>query len=126
MKAISVKETGRLKGTIEIQGSKNTVLPIMAATLLSSGVSVIHNCPMIEDVRVMCQLLNCLQVSTVFENHTLTIDTTNAAYQPLPYTLTKKLRSSVLLLGPLLARWQKAELGMPEDVPLVCVRLTFI
>lgn len=113
MKAISVKETGRLKGTIEIQGSKNTVLPIMAATLLSSGVSVIHNCPMIEDVRVMCQLLNCLQVSTVFENHTLTIDTTNAAYQPLPYTLTKKLRSSVLLLGPLLARWQKAELGMP-------------
>lgn len=113
LKAISVKETGKLKGTIEIQGSKNTVLPIMAATLLSSGISVIHNCPMIEDVRVMCQLLNCLHVHTNFENHILTIDTRNAAYEPLPYSLTRKLRSSVLLLGPLLARWQKAELGMP-------------
>lgn len=113
MKAISVKETGKLKGTIEIQGSKNTVLPIMAASLLSSGVSVIHNCPMIEDVRVMCQLLNCLHISTTLENHTLTIDTRSAVYRPLPYSLTKKLRSSVLLLGPLLARWQKAELGMP-------------
>ena len=56
LKAISVKEAGELKGTIEIQGSKNTVLPVMAATLLTSGISVIYNCPMIEDVQVMCRL----------------------------------------------------------------------
>lgn len=113
LKAISVKEAGRLKGTIEIQGSKNTVLPIMAATLLATGISVIHNCPMIEDVRVMCQLLEFLNVKTTLENHTLTIDTTNAVFKPLPFSLTGKLRSSVLLLGALLARWQKAEIGMP-------------
>lgn len=113
LKAISVKEAALLKGSIEIQGSKNTVLPIMAATLLSSGISVIYNCPMIEDVQVMCQLLECLHVKTRLEDHVLTIDTRNASYEVLPDTLTKKLRSSVLLLGPVLARWQKAEIGMP-------------
>lgn len=113
LKAISVKEAALLKGSIEIQGSKNTVLPVMAATLLSSGISVIYNCPMIEDVQVMCQLLECLHVRTRLQNHVLTIDTRNASYEVLPDTLTKKLRSSVLLLGPILARWQKAEIGMP-------------
>lgn len=113
LRAISIKEAARLKGNIIIQGSKNTVLPIMAATLLASGISVIHNCPMIEDVQVMCKLLECLHVKTRLEDHVLTIDTREAAYEPLPYSLTSKLRSSVLLLGPLLARWQKAEMGMP-------------
>lgn len=108
-----MKKADFLKGNIEIQGSKNTVLPIIAATLLSSGISVIYNCPMIEDVFVMCQLLECLNVKTKFENHVLTVDTREADYAPLPSELTGKLRSSVLLLGPVLARWKKAEIGMP-------------
>ena len=113
LKAISVKEAVRLKGTIRVQGSKNTILPIMAATLLTSGISVIHNCPMIEDVQVMCRLLECLHIKTRLESNVLTVDTTEASYEPLPYSLTGKLRSSVLLLGPMLARWQRAEIGMP-------------
>ena len=113
MKAISMKETGRLNGTITIQGSKNTVLPIMAATVLGSGIFVIENCPVIEDVYAMCELLQCLQIHTTLKGHTLTIDTTRAAYAPLPYEMTSRLRSSILLLGPMLARWQQAEIGMP-------------
>lgn len=113
LKAISVKETSVLKGTIEIQGSKNTVLPIMAATLLSTGISVIYNCPDIEDVRQMCQLFEYLKVKTHFEQHILTIDTRTIEYAAIPYEATSKLRSSILLLGPMLARWQKVELGMP-------------
>ncbi len=113
LRAISVKEVSKLKGNIEIQGSKNTVLPIMAATLLSSGVSVIYNCPDIDDVAVMCRLLECLHVKTERKGNTLTIDTTEADYEPLPLSLTGKLRSSVLLLGPILARWGKAQIGMP-------------
>lgn len=113
LKAISVKEATALKGSIDIQGSKNTVLPIMAASLLAKGVSTIYNCPMIEDVFVMCKLLECLHVTTSLNEHVLTLDTTNASYEPLPYELTKKLRSSVLLLGPVLARWKRAEIGMP-------------
>lgn len=113
LKAISVKEATSLKGIIRVQGSKNTVLPIMAASLLAKGVCEIYNCPDISDVRVMCELLSCLHVETEFENNVLRIDTTKAAYEPLPYDLTSKLRSSVLLLGPMLVRWQKAEIGMP-------------
>lgn len=113
MKVICVKKTDTLKGNVTIQGSKNTVLPIMAATLLGSGVSVIYNCPMIEDVAVMCQLLECLKAKITMENHTLTIDTRNVQYAALPCSLTSKLRSSVLLLGPMLARWKKVELGVP-------------
>ena len=113
MKAISMKETGRLNGTITIQGSKNTVLPIMAATVLGSGIFVIENCPAIEDVYAMCELLQCLQIHATLKGHTLTIDTTRAAYAPLPYEMTSRLRSSILLLGPMLARWQQAEIGMP-------------
>lgn len=113
MKAISMKETGRLNGIITIQGSKNTVLPIMAATVLGSGIFVIENCPVIEDVYAMCELLQCLQIHATLKGHTLTIDTTRAAYAPLPYEMTSRLRSSILLLGPMLARWQQAEIGMP-------------
>lgn len=108
-----MRETAFLKGTIEIQGSKNTVLPIIAATILTNGISVIHNCPDIRDVHVMCELLHCLNITTCYAEHVLTINTEQACYAPLPYTLTCKLRSSVLMLGPMLARWGRAELGMP-------------
>lgn len=113
MEGIRVREAEKLQGSIVVQGSKNTVLPIMAATLLTDGVSVIYNCPDIQDVHVMRQLLECLSVRTDYENHTLRIDTTDAQYHPLPGMLTCKLRSSVLLLGPMLAKWKKAEIGMP-------------
>ncbi len=113
MREIRVEKAEQLKGDIVVQGSKNTVLPIMAATLLGTGVSVIYNCPMIEDVVVMCQLLECLNVKTRLENHVLTIDTRKARYAVLPCSLTTRLRSSVLLLGPILARWNKVELGVP-------------
>lgn len=108
-----MREAEKLQGSIIVQGSKNTVLPIMAATLLTNGVSVIYNCPDIQDVHVMRQLLECLSVRTDYENHTLRIDTTDAKYHPLPGILTCKLRSSVLLLGPMLAKWKRAEIGMP-------------
>lgn len=113
LKAISVREASCLKGTVSIQGSKNTVLPIIAASLLANGVSVIYNCPHIEDVKVMCKLLDCLNVKTKLTNHVLTIDTSNARCATLPEELTCKLRSSVLLLGSMLAKWKNAKLGMP-------------
>lgn len=113
LKEIKIKETKRLEGIVRIQGSKNTILPIMAATLLVSGVVVIYNCPRIEDVNVMCQLLKCLHIETELVDDRIIIDTTKAQYEILPSSLTRKLRSSVLLLGPMLARWNKAEMGLP-------------
>ncbi|MGN0438953.1 MAG: UDP-N-acetylglucosamine 1-carboxyvinyltransferase [Lachnospiraceae bacterium] len=113
MKAISVKGVTNLKGKIEIQGSKNTVLPIISASILTTGITKIYNCPVIDDVIVMCQLLNCLGVKTHLENHILEINTKDIHYASLPIELTCKLRSSVLLLGPLIARFHKATIGMP-------------
>ena len=111
--AISVRETAYLKGSINIQGSKNTVLPIIAATMLTEGVSIIYNCPDIRDVHVMCKLLNCLNIRTEYSEHILTIDTTDACYAPLPFELTCRLRSSVLMVGAMLGKWGRAEIGMP-------------
>lgn len=113
MKAISVKEASLLKGVIKVQGSKNTVLPVIAATILTCGISVIYNCPDITDVKAMCQLLNCLNIETVLDDNVLTIDTRYARYAKLPFEMTGKLRSSILMLGPMLARWHKAEIGFP-------------
>lgn len=113
LKAISVKGITNLKGDIEIQGSKNTVLPIIAASILTTGITRIYNCPRIEDVHVMCRLLNCLGVETSMEDHVLVIDTRNITYAVLPGELTCRLRSSILLLGPMLSRFHKVEIGMP-------------
>lgn len=113
MKTICVKNAEKLQGNVWIQGSKNTILPVIAATLLGDGISYIHNCPMIEDVEVMRQLLACMNVTTTLENHVLMIDVSHARYAKLPCELTTKLRSSVLLLAPILAKWGKVELGVP-------------
>ncbi len=111
--AIRVCKTAYLNGTIEVQGSKNTVLPIIASTILTDGISVIHNCPDITDVHVMCELLKILNIKIFYDNHVLVINTSNIAYAPLPYELTCRLRSSVLLLGAMLGRWGRAEVGRP-------------
>lgn len=113
LKAISVKGTSGIKGSIEVQGSKNTVLPIMAASLLADGITVIHNCPLIQDVFIMCRLLECLGAKTDLINHELVIDTREIEYHELPVELTGRLRSSILLLGPILARFHKVYIGMP-------------
>ena len=113
MRAISVKGVTGIKGSIEIQGSKNTVLPIIAASILTTGVTRIHNCPEIEDVSVMCELLHCLGVKTRMEEHVLEIDTEHIEYNILPGELTGRLRSSVLLLGPMISRFHKVQIGMP-------------
>lgn len=111
--AIRVCNTAYLNGTIEVQGSKNTVLPIIAATILTDGISVIHNCPDITDVHVMCELLKILNIEILYDNHVLVVNTSNITYAPLPYELTCRLRSSVLLLGAMLGRWGRAEVGRP-------------
>lgn len=111
--SIRVCGTTCLKGVIEVQGSKNTVLPIIAATILTDGISRIHNCPDISDVHVMCELLEILNIKTYYKDHLLVIDTRNITYAPLPCELTCRLRSSVLLLGAMLGRWGKARIGSP-------------
>lgn len=104
----------KLQGHIKIAGNKNAVLPIMAACLLADGPSVLKNVPQISDVEIMIRLLEISGAQvTKIDNSTLEIDPKNLHYQPLPSDITEKLRASVLMLAPLLARLKKVKIGYP-------------
>ena len=103
----------QLKGNIRIQGSKNAALPMMAASLLHRGVSVLKGCPRIADVFCMEEILQKLGAITWWEDHDLYLDCTAADKTEVPFTFTGRMRSSVILLGALLARNGKGSLGYP-------------
>ena len=103
----------QLKGSIRIQGSKNAALPMMAASLLHRGVSVLKGCPRIADVFWMEEILQKLGAVTWWEDHDLYMDCENAGKWSVPFEYTGRMRSSVILLGALLARNGKGSLGYP-------------
>lgn len=102
-----------LVGEIDISGSKNAALPIMAATLLTSGKFKIDNIPQLRDVRTMAHLLRVIGVKVEIKNHAVFIDTTQADFPEAPYELVKTMRASIYVLGPLLARFGNARVSLP-------------
>lgn len=113
MEKFIVKGEVRLNGTIRISGAKNAILPIMAATLLSSGVSVIHDIPYLRDIKVMQDILTLLGAKIIREKNTLIIDTTNIQEKEIPEHLMREMRASVFLMGPLLGKFRKVRLSYP-------------
>lgn len=105
---ILVRNTGPLRGEIEIQGSKNGVLPMMAAALLAEGCTKLTNVPRIQDVFCMMGILQFLGCACQLENHTLTIDGTSIEKSWIPREYMTAMRSSIILLGSLLARKKEA------------------
>lgn len=103
----------RLYGQVLIQGSKNAVLPILAASILHKGITRLRACPKISDVFDMISLLECMGCDIVWEQEILSIDTTKLASCSLHCMKAKKTRSSVLLLGSLLGRLGCAEISFP-------------
>lgn len=110
---IIVKESPPLKGSVRVSGSKNAVLPIIAATLLAEGTSVINGVPNLKDVQVMSELLCHLGARVSMEGEKLIIDATNIEKLEAPYNLVNKMRASFLVMGPLLSRYRKAKISMP-------------
>ena len=107
-------EGGRkLRGNVVIQGSKNAALPMMAASLLHRGTSVLRGCPKIADVFCMEKILESLGAVTWWEKQDLYMDCTKADKTEIPVAYTSRMRSSVILLGALLGRSQKGCLGYP-------------
>ncbi|MBU5480428.1 UDP-N-acetylglucosamine 1-carboxyvinyltransferase [Blautia sp. MSJ-19] len=103
----------KICGSIVVQGSKNTVLPLMAASLLHAGVSVLRGCPRITDVFCMEEILQRLGAVTWWKEHDLYLDCTRANGTEVPEQYAGKMRCSVILLGALLGRWQKGAIGYP-------------
>jgi UDP-N-acetylglucosamine 1-carboxyvinyltransferase len=104
----------RLSGTVRINGSKNAALPIMAATILATGKSVIKAVPNLSDITVCNELLGQLGCKPVRENNgDLSIDATVVDNPVGDYEIVRKMRASICILGPLLARCGRAEVSMP-------------
>ncbi|HZK02067.1 MAG TPA: UDP-N-acetylglucosamine 1-carboxyvinyltransferase [Anaerovoracaceae bacterium] len=110
-----VKKNGPLHGEVEISGSKNAVLPIMAAALLAEGECEILEAPALRDVDVMCKLLRSIGslVTEDYDNGCIKILTEKIIQEHAPYELVKRMRASILAMGPLLARTGKAKIAMP-------------
>lgn len=102
-----------LRGEVEISGAKNAALPILASTILSGGECVITNLPRVVDVLTMGKLLGILGAKVQHEGNRAVIDAGTISSTQAPYDLVKTMRASVLVLGPLLARWGEATVSMP-------------
>lgn len=114
MEKIIVRSGQQLKGTVRIEGAKNAVLPVIAAGLLASeGQSVIKDVPVLADVYTINEVLRNLNANVKFENNAITIDATEKLSTEAPFEYVRKMRASVLVLGPLLARYGHAKVAMP-------------
>ncbi len=114
MEKIIVENSGPLKGRVRISGSKNAVLPILAASLLNDKASIIEDVPPLMDVGVITQVLESLGAKVEqLEEGTLRITAKEITSIEAPYELVRKMRASFLVMGPLLARCGKARISMP-------------
>ncbi len=112
-------EGGRpLEGSVRAGGAKNSVLPILAATIISGGESIIHNCPDLRDVHSAIAILRHLGCRVSQEGHTVTVDSAPMDRWDIPDHLMREMRSSVIFLGPILARCGKARMTFPGGCEL--------
>lgn len=115
MSRFIISEGRPLKGRVRVCGAKNSVLPIIAASLLAEGKSVIEEIPYLNDVKIMCDLVKSLGVDVVIsENQTrLEINSGSLCNTTAPYELVNKMRASFLVAGPLLAKTGTARISLP-------------
>lgn len=103
----------RLSGQVAVSGAKNSALKLMAASLLAPGTSVLHGVPDIQDVRTMQEVLEYLGAMVEFSDGTMTVDTTAVQSHVAPYELVQRMRASIQIMGPLVARFGRARVAMP-------------
>jgi UDP-N-acetylglucosamine 1-carboxyvinyltransferase len=102
-----------LKGDITISGSKNAALPLIAASVLTEGETVLTNVPFLRDIKVILKILDFLGAETSFVDGTVRIRTHNLQSKPIPAEYVSKIRGAIVLLGPLLARFGVVEMSYP-------------
>lgn len=107
-----------LSGSVRVQGAKNSVLPILAATVLSTGTCVLHNCPRLTDVDHTLDILRHLGCKVEREGETVTVDASAPTGWEVPDSLMREMRSSVVFLGPILGRMGQGSLSYPGGCEL--------
>lgn len=107
-----------LRGEIQVQGAKNAVLPILAASLVADGKCAIHNCPWLRDVEKTKQILERLGCRVTFDRGTVTVDSSTLTGCKIDERLMREMRSSIIFLGAILTAYGKAVVGMPGGCPI--------
>lgn len=110
---IVTRGCAHLSGTVRVSGAKNSALKLIAASLLGQGKTVLHNVPNISDIDIMIEVLRSLGAGVERDDHSVAIDTASATGFETPYELVSKMRASISILGPLIARFGKARVAMP-------------
>jgi UDP-N-acetylglucosamine 1-carboxyvinyltransferase len=113
MDRLRIEGGARLTGAVEISGAKNAVLPAMTAALLAPGTTLLTRVPALKDVATMGRLLGHMGARVSLIDGRATIDTTGVGNLEAPYELVKTMRASVLVLGPLVARYGRARVSLP-------------
>ena len=113
MQKLEVFGANKLKGEIDISGSKNASLPILAATLLTNKKVYLDNLPKVKDIETMINLLRSLASKTKFNKKNLLVDNFNQNKNFASYNLVKTMRAGILVLGPLLAKFGRAKVSLP-------------
>ncbi|WP_409290670.1 UDP-N-acetylglucosamine 1-carboxyvinyltransferase [Peribacillus sp. SCS-37] len=114
MEKIIVRGGKRLSGTVKVEGAKNSVLPVIAATLLASdGKSTLKDVPTLSDVYTINEVLRKLNADVAFDNNTVTVDASRELLEEAPFEYVRKMRASVLVMGSLLARNGRARVALP-------------
>ncbi|AJH78672.1 MULTISPECIES: UDP-N-acetylglucosamine 1-carboxyvinyltransferase [Heyndrickxia] len=114
MEKIIVRGGNRLQGTVQVEGAKNAVLPVIAASLLASeGKSIIRDVPQLSDVFTISEVLRHLNAEVTFLDNEITVDASRELSIETPFEYVRKMRASFLVLGPLLARTGKARVALP-------------
>ncbi len=103
----------RLQGKVRVSGSKNAALPLLAASLLGTGESVIHDVPNLKDISVMIELLQYLGAKVSRDGYTVRVDAKNVKADEVSEELARRMRASNLILGPMLAKFNKANVSHP-------------
>ncbi|GAH53696.1 unnamed protein product, partial [marine sediment metagenome] len=114
MEKYVIEGNKKLKGRVRLSGAKNSALKIMAAAILGNSPSVIEDIPRIKDVEVMMEVLKTLGVKAEFiDKNIVKIDPSSISNYNTPYELIRKMRASITILGPLIAKMGKARVALP-------------
>ena len=113
MSAFVINGGRRLNGNLRVQGSKNSVLPILAATLLVNGKAIIHNCPVLSDTEGTIKILKSLGCKIKRFGTSVEVDSSDSSGYEIPEELMREMRSSVVFLGAILGKMSKATISAP-------------
>ena len=103
----------KLSGTVRVGGAKNSILPILAATILNNGLNVIHDCPELRDVWVMIDILRSIGCKVKKEGSTVIVDSSTLNTYEIPEDLVREMRSSIVIMGAMISRFRKAKISYP-------------